>query len=68
MTCGTSRDVASMVVSSFSSSSNDFGLSASVTWAPELSAALKALSADRTRGAENLQWALINSPEFIFNY
>jgi hypothetical protein len=35
---------------------------------PELATALKALAADRVRGAENLQWALINSPEFIFNY
>src|SRR5262249_42116740 len=35
---------------------------------PELATALKALSPDRKRGAENLQWALINSPEFIFNY
>ncbi len=34
----------------------------------ELATALKALSSDRKRGAENLQWALINSPEFIFNY
>jgi hypothetical protein len=36
--------------------------------APELATALKAISVDRKRGAENLQWALINSPEFIFNY
>jgi hypothetical protein len=36
--------------------------------APELAIALKSLAADRKRGAENLQWALINSPEFIFNY
>ena len=34
----------------------------------EMETALKALSQDRRRGAENLQWALINSPEFIFNY
>ncbi len=34
----------------------------------ELAVGLQALEADRKRGAENLQWALINSPEFIFNY
>ena len=36
--------------------------------APETDVALRALTKDRRRGAENLQWALINSPEFIFNY
>lgn len=35
---------------------------------PELEVAVKALTKDRRRGAENLQWALINSPEFLFNY
>jgi hypothetical protein len=29
---------------------------------------LEELAADRTRGAENLQWALINNPEFFFNH
>ena len=31
-------------------------------------AALEALKADRVKGAENLQWALINRPEFLFNH
>jgi hypothetical protein len=35
---------------------------------PERSVARGALSKDRRRGAENLQWVLINSPEFVFNY
>jgi Protein of unknown function (DUF1553)/Protein of unknown function (DUF1549) len=34
----------------------------------EIAVAAKGLAPDRRRGAENLQWALINSPEFIFSY
>jgi hypothetical protein len=34
----------------------------------EVDVALKAIGSDRKRGAENLQWVLINSPEFLFNY
>ena len=30
--------------------------------------ALAELGRDRTRGAENLQWALINNVEFFFNH
>jgi hypothetical protein len=35
---------------------------------PEMQTALAELKTDRKKGAENLQWALINCPEFIFNY
>ena len=35
---------------------------------PETEVSLRALAKDRRRGAENLQWALINSAEFLFNY
>ena len=34
----------------------------------EKTVALAALNRDRVAGAENLQWALINSVEFFFNY
>ena len=34
----------------------------------ELSVALEELARDRSRGAENLQWALINNVEFFFNH
>lgn len=34
----------------------------------ESAVALKAIDANRRKGAENLQWALLNSPEFFFNY
>jgi hypothetical protein len=36
--------------------------------AEEAKVGLGVLARDRRRGAENLQWALVNSPEFIFNY
>jgi hypothetical protein len=34
----------------------------------ELQIAMRELDRDRRRGLENLQWALLNSPEFLFNY
>ena len=34
----------------------------------EMDIALSALHKDRKRGMENLQWALLNKPEFLFNY
>ena len=34
----------------------------------ESDVALTALAKDRERGLENLQWALLNKPEFLFNY
>jgi hypothetical protein len=34
----------------------------------ELRVGVEALQAERRRGAGNLQWALLNSPEFLFNY
>ena len=33
-----------------------------------LKVALDELSKDRKQGAENLQWALLNQVEFLFNY
>ena len=35
---------------------------------PEMEVALAALSKNRVEGAQNLQWALINQVEFLFNY
>jgi hypothetical protein len=34
----------------------------------ERAISLEELAEDRVRGAENLQWALINNPEFFFNH
>ncbi len=34
----------------------------------EMDVAMGALDADLAQGAENLQWALLNKPEFLFNY
>ena len=36
--------------------------------AEEKQVSLAALAKDRTEGAQNLQWALINQVEFFFNY
>jgi hypothetical protein len=34
----------------------------------ELEVAMRELDRDRRKGLENLQWALLNTPEFLFNY
>ena len=34
----------------------------------EVRVAMGELERDRKKGLENLQWALLNSPEFLFNY
>ena len=34
----------------------------------EMDISLGALHKDRQQGLENLQWALLNKPEFLFNY
>jgi len=36
--------------------------------AGEMDVSLGALSTGRAQGLENLQWALVNKPEFLFNY
>ena len=36
--------------------------------AAEMDVALGALDKDRRQGLENLHWALVNKPEFLFNY
>lgn len=45
-----------------------FGTLSRAPSAAEREVALKALAANRTEGAQNLQWALINLTEFFFNY